>query len=96
MINYVLLSVEQTLHISIGRALIVKAAAVLFQGIFRCDRTTFGVGVEEEERLEMFFETLADHIFPSGANLQQKTTTRCVCQCIFSYDKTPVSDDSLK
>lgn len=67
---------EHTLHLSIGRALTVRPAAVLFQGIFRGDGATFGVGVEEEERLEMFFETLADHIFPPGANLQQEIT-RC-------------------
>lgn len=46
----------------------------------------------------MFFETLADHIFPPGANLQRETTTttRCVCECIFRYNKTPVSGYALK
>lgn len=87
--------VEPTLHISVGRALTVRAAAVLFQGIFRRDGATFGVGVEEEERLEMLFETLADHIFPPGANLQQEIT-RWVWECVFRYDKTPGSDYARK
>lgn len=68
-----------TLHLPIGRGLIVRLAAVLFQGIFRGDGAAIRIGVEEKERLEMFFHTLADHIFPPGANLQQEKTQCLKC-----------------
>lgn len=60
------------MHFSIGRGLVVRLAAVLSWGIICSDSAPIGVGVKEEERLEVTFDTFADHIFPPGADLQQK------------------------
>ncbi len=54
----------------------MRLAVVLFRGIVCSDRTSVWIGVKEEERLEVIFDTFADHIFPPGADLQQKTEGR--------------------
>lgn len=46
-------------------------AAVLFGGVVDGDGAAVWVGVEQEERLEVFFDAFADHVFPPGANLQK-------------------------
>lgn len=62
-----------TSRLAVDRALIVRVAAVLFGGIFSGDGAAVRFGVEEEERLEVFFDAFADHIFPPGADLQRQT-----------------------
>lgn len=47
-------------------------AAVLFVGVIYGDGAAVRVGVEQEERLEVIFDAFADHVFPPGANLQQR------------------------
>lgn len=61
-----------TLHFSIDWGLVVGLAAVLSRDIFCIDGTPIRVGVKKEKRLEVTFDAFADHIFPPGANLQQK------------------------
>lgn len=53
----------------------MRLTAVLFHSVLHHDCAAVWVGVEEEERLEVIFDTFADHVFPPGANLLQKTQT---------------------
>lgn len=64
---------DRTLHFSIDWGLVRRlAAAVLFWSIICGDSTPVWVGIKEEERLEVTFDTFGDHVFPPGADLQQK------------------------
>lgn len=62
----------RTLRFPVDRRLVVRLAEVLLGDIFRGDGAAVRVGVEEEERLEVIFDALADHVFPPGADLQQQ------------------------
>lgn len=62
---------SNTLYFSINRGLVVRLAAVLSWGIVCGDSTAIRVGVKKEKRLEVIFNTFADHIFPPGADLQK-------------------------
>ena len=66
-----------TLHVSVDGGLVGGLAAVWSRGIVCGDRTPIGVSVKQKERLEVTFDTFADHIFPPGADLQQDTKERC-------------------
>lgn len=64
---------RRTSRLAVDGALVVRVAAVLFGGIFGGDGAAVRFGVEEEERLEVFFDAFADHVFPPGADLQRQT-----------------------
>lgn len=67
-----------TLCFSIDKSLVVGLGAGLSRDIFCVNGTTIRVGVKKEERLEVTFDTFANHIFPLGANLQRNTKGKVV------------------
>ena len=65
-----------TLGLPVDGGLVVGLAAVGPRDLVHGDGTAVGVGVEEEQWLEVTFDALSDHVLPPGADLTRRVKTQ--------------------